>query len=64
VIFAGRDNMPMTVQLNAIGRTSTGIIEYNVNTAAALLTELPPLLIYFVSGRYFVRGITAGSVKG
>jgi ABC-type glycerol-3-phosphate transport system permease component len=64
LIFAGRDNMPMTVQLNAIATTSTGVIEYNVNTAAALLTALPPLLIYFVSGRYFVRGITAGAVKG
>ncbi len=64
LIFAGRDNMPMTVQLNAISTTSTGVIEYNVNTAAALLTALPPLLIYFFSGRYFVRGITAGAVKG
>lgn len=64
LIFAGRDNMPMTVQLNAISTTSTGVIEYNVNTAAALLTALPPLLIYFASGRYFVRGITAGAVKG
>jgi glucose/mannose transport system permease protein len=64
LIFAGRSNMPMTVQLNAISTTSTGVIEYNVNTAAALLTALPPLLIYFVSGRYFVRGITAGAVKG
>jgi glucose/mannose transport system permease protein len=64
LIFAGRDNIPMTVQLNALATTSTGEIEYNVNTAAALLTALPPLLIYFFSGRYFVRGITAGAVKG
>lgn len=64
LIFAGRDNMPMTVQLNALATTSTGEIEYNVNTAAALLTALPPLLVYFFSGRYFVRGITAGAVKG
>lgn len=64
LIFAGRDNVPMTVQLNMLSTTSTGEIEYNVNTAAALLTALPPLLIYFLSGRYFVRGITAGAVKG
>ncbi len=64
LIFAGHENIPMTVQLNAIAATSTGVIEYNVNTAAALLTALPPLLIYFLSGRYFVRGITAGAVKG
>ena len=54
----------MTVQLNAIATTSTGEIEYNVNMAAALLTALPPLLVYFGSGRFFVRGITAGAVKG
>jgi glucose/mannose transport system permease protein len=64
LIFAGHENMPMTVQLNILANTSTGVIEYNVNTAAALLTALPPLLIYFLSGRYFVRGITAGAVKG
>jgi glucose/mannose transport system permease protein len=64
LIFAGRENQPMTVQLNAIASTSTGEIEYNVNMAAALLTALPPLLVYFASGRFFVRGITAGAVKG
>jgi len=64
LIFAGRDNVPMTVQLNILSTTSTGEIEYNVNTAAALMTALPPLLVYFFSGRYFVRGITAGAVKG
>ena len=64
LIFAGRENQPMTVQLNAIATTSTGEIEYNVNMAAALLTALPPLLVYFASGRFFVRGITAGAVKG
>jgi glucose/mannose transport system permease protein len=32
--------------------------------AATLLTALVPLVIYFVSGRWFVRGIAAGAVKG
>jgi glucose/mannose transport system permease protein len=64
LIFAGRDNLPMTAQLNTLVNTSTGEIQYNVDTAATLLTALPPLLVYFVSGRYFVRGITAGAVKG
>ncbi len=66
LIFAGRDNMPMTVQLNAISTTSTGVIEYNVNTAAAPPTALRRRcwMIYFISGRYFVRGITTGAVKG
>jgi glucose/mannose transport system permease protein len=64
LIFAGHSNVPMTVQLMELATTSTGVVEYNVSTAAALLTALPPLLLYFVSGRYFVRGITAGAVKG
>ena len=64
LIFAGRDNAPMTVQLNLIVNTSMGEQEHNVNMAATLLTALPPLLVYFASGRYFVRGITAGAVKG
>ncbi len=64
LIFAGHANTPMTVQLMELATTSTGVVEYNVSTAAALLTALPPLLLYFFSGRYFVRGITAGAVKG
>jgi glucose/mannose transport system permease protein len=64
VVFAGRPNWPMTVQLNNIVNTTTGVREYNVNMAATILTAAVPLAIYFISGRWFVRGITAGSVKG
>lgn len=64
LIFAGRDNWPMTVQLNVLVNASMGEQEYNVNMAATLLTALPTLLVYFLSGRYFVKGITAGAVKG
>jgi glucose/mannose transport system permease protein len=64
LVFAGRDNLPMTVQLNNIVNTTTGERLYNVNMAATILTALVPLAIYFVSGRWFVRGIAAGAVKG
>jgi glucose/mannose transport system permease protein len=64
LVFAGRPNMPMTVQLNNIVQTTTGIREYNVNMAATILTAAVPLAVYFVSGRWFVRGIAAGAVKG
>ena len=63
-VFAGRENMPMTVQLNNIVTTTTGVREYNVNMAATILTGLVPLVVYFFSGRLFVRGIAAGAVKG
>lgn len=64
LIFAGRENLPMTVQLNNLVNTTFGEREYNVNMAATMLTAIPPLVVYFLSGRYFVRGIMAGAVKG
>ncbi len=64
LVFAGRENLPMTVQLNNIINTTTGERLYDVNMAATLLTSIVPLAVYFVSGRWFVRGIAAGAVKG
>ena len=64
VIFAGTKNFPMTVQLNNIVNSTQGVKEYNVNMAATILTGAVPLLIYFISGKLFVRGIAAGAVKG
>jgi glucose/mannose transport system permease protein len=64
LVFAGRDNQPMTVQLNNIVQVDFGVAEYNVDMAATILTSLVPLLVYFFSGRWFVRGIAAGALKG
>ena len=64
LVFAGRANLPMTVQLNNIVNSTQGVREYNVDMAATLLTATVPLVVYFVSGRWFVRGIAAGAVKG
>nr|WP_315203517.1 carbohydrate ABC transporter permease [uncultured Albidiferax sp.] len=64
LVFAGRENLPMTVQLNNIINTTTGERLYNVNMAATILTSSVPLFIYLISGRWFVRGIAAGAVKG
>ena len=64
LVFAGNDHLPMTVQLNNVINTTTGERQYNLNMAATLLTSAVPLLVYLVSGRWFVRGIAAGAVKG
>lgn len=64
VIYTKPEHYPMTVQLNNIVNSVQGVKEYNVNMAATLLTGLVPLVIYFVSGKLFVRGIAAGAVKG
>jgi len=52
------------VALNNIVNSSTGVKEYNLDMAAAIIAGLPTLLVYVFAGRYFVRGLTAGSVKG
>ena len=64
IVFASGDSQPITVGLNNLVNTSTGVKEYNVNMAAAVIAALPTLLVYLVAGRYFVRGLTAGAVKG
>lgn len=62
--FADVDSLPMTVALNNLVSSSTGVKEYNVHFAGAILAALPTLIVYVVSGRYFVRGLMAGAVKG
>ncbi|MFO6425077.1 carbohydrate ABC transporter permease [Motilimonas sp. KMU-193] len=64
VVYSGADSQPITVALNNLVNTSTGVKAYNVDMAAAIIAALPTLLVYFVAGKYFVRGLTAGSVKG
>ncbi|POF30032.1 carbohydrate ABC transporter permease [Roseibium marinum] len=64
VTFGGPGGQPMTVNLANLVTVSTGTVSYNANMAAALLTAIPPLVIYFVLGKFFVQGISAGAIKG
>ena len=64
VVFSGADSKPITVGLNNLANTSSSVKEYNVDMAAALIAALPTLLVYVLAGKYFVRGLTAGAVKG
>ncbi len=64
VSFGDATSQPMTVALNNLVSSSTGVKEYNVHFAGAIMAALPTLLLYQVSGRYFVRGLMSGSVKG
>jgi glucose/mannose transport system permease protein len=64
VSFSDVNSLPMTVALNNLVSSSTGVKEYNVHFAGAILAALPTLIVYIVSGRYFVRGLMAGAVKG
>ncbi len=64
VVYSGLNTQPITVALNNLVNTSTGVKEYNVDMAAAIIAALPTLVVYVLAGKYFVRGLTAGSVKG
>ncbi len=64
VVYSGPGTQPITVALNNLVNTSMGGKEYNVDMAAAIIAALPTLVIYVLAGKYFVRGLTAGAVKG
>ncbi|GAB3242293.1 carbohydrate ABC transporter permease [Chitinimonas naiadis] len=64
VVFSAGDGQPITVALNNLVNTSTGVKQYNVDMAAAIIAALPTLVVYAIGGKYFVRGLTAGAVKG
>jgi glucose/mannose transport system permease protein len=64
VVFSGADSKPITVGLNNLANTSSSVKAYNVDMAAALIAAAPTLFVYIVAGKFFVRGLTAGAVKG
>ncbi|MCW5663546.1 MAG: carbohydrate ABC transporter permease [Piscinibacter sp.] len=64
IVFSGAGSKPVTVGLNNLANTTSSVKEYNVDMAAAMIAGLPTLIVYIVAGKYFVRGLTAGAVKG
>jgi len=64
VSFSGADSKPITVGLNNMANTSSSVKSYNVDMAAAVIAGLPTMLVYVLAGQYFVKGLTAGAVKG
>ena len=64
VAFSGADSKPVTVGLNNMANTSSSVKSYHVDMAAAVIAGLPTMLVYVLAGQYFVKGLTAGAVKG
>ena len=62
VTLTDRQSWPITVQLSQLGAGQA--INYSVQMAGSLLTALPTLLVYILLGKYFIRGLLAGSIKG
>jgi glucose/mannose transport system permease protein len=63
VVFSSGRQQPITAALIALSTNGTNVRTYDVMSAAVLIGALPPLLIYFFGGRYFIRGLTQGAIK-
>ena len=63
VIFTSGTQQPITAALVALGSGGLSVHAYNVASAAVLIGAFPPLLVYFLGGKYFVRGLTQGAIK-
>ena len=61
-IVTNADRVPITVALQNL--SGAQVVAWNVQMAGAFLAALPTLLVYIVLGRYFIRGLLAGSIKG
>jgi glucose/mannose transport system permease protein len=62
VTITNTGSQPITVALQNLAGSQ--IVEWNVQMAGAFLTALPTLAVYILLGRYFIRGLLAGSIKG
>jgi glucose/mannose transport system permease protein len=63
VVFTSGREQPITAALVALTSSGTTASAYDVMSAAVLIGALPPLLVYFLGGKYFVRGLTQGAIK-
>jgi glucose/mannose transport system permease protein len=62
VLLTDRDYWPITVALNNIAGSQA--VPFNEAMASALLASVPTLLVYVLLGRFFMRGLMAGALKG
>jgi glucose/mannose transport system permease protein len=62
VTLTSTGNQPITVKLSELAGGEA--VKWNLPMAGALIAAVPTLFVYIVLGRYFIRGLLAGSVKG
>jgi glucose/mannose transport system permease protein len=62
VILTNQSHWPVTVALNNLAGSQ--LVQWNVLMAATFLAAMPTLLVYIFLGRYFLRGLMAGALKG
>jgi len=62
-VFTSGREQPITAALVALATSGQTARHFDVASSAVLIAALPPLLIYFLGGKYFVRGLTQGAIK-
>jgi glucose/mannose transport system permease protein len=62
IVLTNQSNWPVTVALNNLAGSQ--LVQWNVLMAATFMAALPTMLIYIFLGRYFLRGLMAGALKG
>jgi glucose/mannose transport system permease protein len=62
IVLTRPSSWPVTVALNNLAGSQ--IVEWNVQMSGALLAAIPTLTVYILLGRFFVRGLMAGAMKG
>ncbi len=64
LVFLGIEPSQRVLQVELADLSGRGEAALNLLPAAAMITMILPLVVFFALQRYFVRGLTAGSVKG
>jgi glucose/mannose transport system permease protein len=62
LVLTSRSDWPVTIALNNIAGSQ--VVPFHEAMAAALLASIPTLVVYVVMGRFFMRGLMAGALKG
>jgi glucose/mannose transport system permease protein len=63
-VFIVTDPASWPVQVALNNTTGSIVTTYNLQMAAAIIASLPTLVVYILLGRYFMRGLMAGALKG
>ena len=62
LVLTSRSEWPVTIALNNIAGSQ--VVPFHQAMAAALLASIPTLIVYILMGRFFMRGLMAGALKG
>jgi glucose/mannose transport system permease protein len=62
LVLTSRSEWPVTIALNNIAGAQ--VVPFHEAMAAALLASIPTLAVYVLMGRFFMRGLMAGALKG